>query len=319
MRKFLGIFLSLVLLVVVLGACGGSGSAFPKTYEGKYFTVGYPDGFTAEGEDDGVVLSRDKDFAVNIKANKDPGVKEGDFESIKMYKEMIEKEVEEEKTMKLDINEMKIDGINSYFLNAVDNEKKQGGIALIVPLDGAVLISLTDDLIKLEDMKLAEDIIKSIKFTNKAYFKEPAKDEKEPEPGKDEGTEKEGEVSGDAFTYDGISVVPAPGWTPKTDMKMLSLQKSMMETVTIVKTPGVSAEESVATMKKGFESSKDPLPVTEDKVTVGDKEFYSLKMSMMGFTMQYLFADYSGTTVFITLTTELTDEVKGMIESIKLE
>lgn len=317
MRKFLGIFLSLVLLVVVLGACG-SGSAFPKTYEGKYFTIGHPDDFTTKGEDDGVALSKENGFQIAVMPEKNENFKEGDYESIKEFVDDAKKEIGKEQD--LEVIEIKIEGINSYFFKAVgkvDKEKHQ--VALLVPLDGAIVIAAIPEPVNATDAKLAEDIIKSIKFTNKAYFKEPVKDEKEPEPGEDEGTEKEGEVSGDAFTYEGISVVPAPGWKPNTESKILILQKGMLETVSIVKTPGVSAEESAATMKKGFEGSKEPLPVTEEKVTIGDKEFYSMKMSMLGISMQYLFADYNGTTVFITLTTELTDEVKGMIESIKLE
>lgn len=319
MRKFLAIFACLVLLVVVLGACGGGkGHNFPKTYEGKYFSIGHPEDFEADGEDEGVSIENKDKFAIQVRAQKEPTAKEGDLESIKTYIDMLTEAVKSEEGIKLDIAERKTDGVNGYFVKAVDEKKGEGGYALVVPLDGAVVMIMTDDLIKLENMALAEEMINSLTFTNKAFFKEPAKeDEKEGEttdPAGDKGT-----VSGDAFSFEGISVVPAPGWTPKTDFGMLNLQKSQMENLSIMKLPGVDVASHAASIKKSFEGNDNPLPVTMEQMTIGSKEFTVLMIDMQIIKTYNLLADFGGTTVVVTLTTDISDEVKGMIESIKLE
>lgn len=319
MRKFIAIFACLVLLVVVLGACGGGKSHnFPKTYEGKYFSIGHPEDFEADGEDEGVSIENKDKFAIQVRAQKEPVAKEGDLASIKTYIDMLTEAVKSEEGIKLDVIERKTDGVNGYFVKAVDEKKGEGGYALVVPLDGAVVMIMTDDLIKLENMALAEEMINSLTFTNKTFFKEPAKeDEKEGETTDPAG--KEGIVSGDAFTFEGISVVPAPGWTPKTDFGMLNLQKSQMENLSIMKLPGVDVASHAASIKKSFEGNDNPLPVTMEQMTIGSKEFTVLMIDMQIIKTYNLLADYNGTTVVVTLTTDISDEVKGMIESIKLE
>lgn len=325
MRKFIAIFACLVLLVVVLGACGGGKSHnFPKTYEGKYFSIGHPEDFEANGEDEGVSIENKDKFAIQVRAQKEPVAKEGDVASIKTYIDMLTEAVKSEEGIKLDVIERKTDGVNGYFVKAVDEKKGEGGYALVVPLDGAVVMIMTDDLIKLENMALAEEIINSLTFTNKAFFKEPAKEDE----GKD-GEGKEGEttdpagdkgtVSGDAFTFEGISVVPAPGWTPKTDFGILNLQKSQMENLSVMKLPGIDVASHAASIKKSFEGGDNPLPVTMEQITIGSKEFTVLTIDMQIIKTYNLLADFGGTTVVVTLTSEINDEVKGMIESIKLE
>ncbi len=323
MKKFLAIFACMVLLVVVLGACGGGKSHnFPKTYEGKYFSIGHPADFEADGEDTGVSIENKDKFAVQVRAQKEPVSKEGDLESIKTYIDMLTEAVKSEEGIKLDIAERMTDGVKGYFVKAVDEKKGEGGYALVVPLDGAVVMIMTDDLIKLEDMALAEEIIGSIAFTNKAFFKEPAKEDKEGEGKEGETTDpagKEGTVSGDAFTFEGISVVPAPGWTPKTEFGMLNLQKSQMENLSIMKIPGVNVKEHAESIKKSFEGGDNPLPITMEQMTIGSKEFTVLTIDMQIIKTYNLLADYNGTTVVVTLTTDINDDVKAMIESIKLE
>jgi hypothetical protein len=320
MRKFLAIFACLVLLVVVLGACGGGKTHnFPKTHEGKYFTIGYPEDFKVEADDEGVSIGKEDSFAVQVRAQKEPVSKEGNLESIKMYVDMITGAVKDEEGVKLDMVERKIDGVNGYFIKAVDEKKGQGGYAVMVPLDGAVIMIMTDDLTKLEYLALAEEIINSVAFTNKAFFKEPAKDPAGKEGETTDPAGKEGTVTGDAFTFEGISVVPAPGWTPKTEFGILNLQKSQMENISIMKIPGVDVKAHAESIKKSFEGGDNPLPITMEQMTIGSKEFTVLTIDMQILKTYNLLADFNGTTVVVTLTSELNDEVKGMIESITLE
>lgn len=166
MKKIIFMLLIVAVLIPSFAGCGSS----MNTHTGKYFTIDYPKDFKIESIDEGAVFSREDKFGIVVIASKTKGAKEGDTNTIIPHLKDF-KQVYEVKNLPPQIMEKSLDGIKSTFIKVVDEKNKQTAYGYLVPLDGACIFVMTKDMINVADVPVADEMISSLRFTDKAFFK----------------------------------------------------------------------------------------------------------------------------------------------------
>lgn len=165
MKKIIFIFLVVAVSISFFAGCGSA----MNTHTGKYFTIDYPKDFKVESRDEGAILTREDKFGVVVIADKTKGIREGDINTVITHLEQI-KEVMEVEKFPPQITEKLLDGIKSTFIKVVDEKNKKTAYGYLVPLDGACIFVMTSDMIDFADVQTANEMISSLKFTDKAFF-----------------------------------------------------------------------------------------------------------------------------------------------------
>lgn len=166
MKKIIFMLLIVAVLIPSFAGCWSS----MNTHTGKYFTIDYPKDFKVESRDEGAILARKDKFGVVVIASKTKGAKEGDTNTVIPHLEEIKKVMEVER-FPPQIMEKSLDGVKSTFIKVVDEKNKKTAYGYLVPLDNACIFVMTSDMINVADVPVADEMISSLRFTDKAFFR----------------------------------------------------------------------------------------------------------------------------------------------------